>query len=101
MWVLLCRSLNISAFIPWVKLRTRLTVAEDEEALSALPALLMQSLRNKGLSVCFSSLPVAVMNRPVIFTFATISLNCFFFSCAQQECGENRCVLDRLLVLKW
>lgn len=89
MWVLLCRSLNISAFIPWVKFRTQLTVAEDGEALSAFPALLMQSLRNKGLSVCFSSLPVAVMNRPVIFTFATISLNCFFFHVLSRSVGRT------------
>lgn len=91
MWVLLYHSLNTIAFIPWVKLRTQLTAAEEGKALSVLCAVIMQLLRNKGLSVCFSSLPVAVMNRPAIFTFATISLNCFFSTCSAGVWGEEVC----------
>lgn len=36
-----------------------------------------QLFRNKGLLVCFAPLPVAVMDRPAISTFTTVSLNCF------------------------
>lgn len=45
---------------------------------ASVRAEVTQLFRNKGLLVCFVPLPVAVMDRPAISTFNTVSLNCFF-----------------------
>lgn len=57
---------------------TQYTANSGKRFGGVMHAVVTWLFRNKGLLVCFAPLPVAVMDRPAISTFTTVSLNCFF-----------------------